>query len=265
MPDLNPITAWRRMLAAPNDSRGKMLAMAFLVSAASALAVSSAAVLLGPRLDSNRAAERQARLEALLADLPALADLLAETGADGLDIVVADLETGTRADVDPSAFDPEALDEEQISALPPEEDIAGIGTRPDLAQFYVARDGSDIAAVILPVYGQGYQSVIRGYLALEGDLNTVAGLTITEQGETPGLGANIESPSWQAQWPGTQLLGPDGEIRVAVVRGGAQNEYEVDAITGATRTSNGVQNMVRFWIGPEGFGPVLDALGEGRL
>ena len=265
MPDLFPFSLWRRLLAAPNDSRGKMLAMAFLVSGLSALAVSSAAVLLSPQLEANRSAERQARLDAMLSELPALATLLSETGADGLDVLVADLDAGGLADVDPAAFDPEALDAEQITTLDPEEDIAGIGTRPDLAQLYVARDGQDIAAVILPVYGQGYQSVIRGFLALEGDLNTVAGLTITEQAETPGLGANIESASWQAQWPGTELRGPEGEIRVAVVRGGASTEYEIDAITGATRTSNGVQNMIRFWIGPQGFGPILDGLADGSL
>ena len=265
MSDANPLGLWRRFLAAPNESRGKMLTMAVLVSGLSALAVSSAAVLLGPRLDANRAAERQARLEAMLTELPALAALLEEAGADGLDIVVADLATGGAADVDPAAFDPELLEDEQITTLTPEQDIAGIGTRPDLVQFYVARDGAEVAAVILPVYGTGYQSVIRAYLALEGDLNTIAGLTITEQGETPGLGANIATASWQGRWPGTEIADPSGTIQVAVVRGGATEPYEVDAITGATRTSNGVQNMIRFWVGPDGFGPVLDALRAGEL
>lgn len=260
-----PLALWRRLLAAPNDSRGKVLAMAFLVSGLSALAVSSAAVLLGPRLDANRNAERQARLAAMLDTLPGLAALLEETGADGLDVLVADLESGTLADVDPDSFDPDALGEDDQTTLTAEADIAGIGTRPDLAQFYVARDGDDIAVVVLPVYGQGYQSVIKGYLALEGDLNTVAGLTITEQGETPGLGANIATPTWQALWPGTKLMDENGEIAIEIVRGGAKTEYQVDAITGATRTSNGMQNLIRFWIGPDGFGPILDGLRSGEL
>ena len=119
--------------------------------------------------------------------------------------------------------------------------------------------------MILPVFGQGYQSTIRGYLALGPDLNTVVGLTITEQGETPGLGANVQSPTWLAQWPGTELADENGEIRLAVVRTGASTEYEIDAITGATRTSNGVQGMIRFWVGPDGFGPVLAALAAGDL
>ncbi len=265
MSDLNPLTLWRRLLAAPNDSRGKMLAMAFLVSAGSALAVSSAAVLLGPRLDANRAAAQQARLEAMLAELPALADILSGTGAESLEILVADLRTGGLADIDPAGFDPAALGPEDQTELSAEADIAGIGTRPDLVPIYLARDGDEIAVAVLPVIGQGYQSRIEAYLALEGDLDTVAGLTITEQGETPGLGAVIQTASWQGQWPGTLLTDEAGDLAVAVVRGGADEAWEVDAITGATRTSNGVQNMIRFWVGPNGYGPILDGLREGRF
>jgi Na+-transporting NADH:ubiquinone oxidoreductase subunit C len=256
MPDLNPISLWQRLLAAPNDSRGKTLTMAFLVSFAAALALSSAAVLLGPRLDANREAERRARLEALIAETPGLAEVLPGSGIDSLEVLTVDLRDLSLAD---------AVDPAQVTELTPDDDIAGIGTRPDLQQIFMARDGRDLALVILPVYGQGYQSTIRGYLALGPDLNTVIGLTITEQGETPGLGATIQTPGWLAQWPGTQLMDEAGEIRVAVVRGGGTTSYEVDAITGATRSSNGVQNMIRFWVGPLGFGPVLDALRSGDL
>lgn len=256
MPDLNPISLWRRLLAAPNDSRGKTLVMAFLVSFAAALAVSSAAVLLGPRLDANRDAERRARLEALIADTPGLAEILPGAGIDSLEVLTVDLRDTSLA---------AALDPAQVTDLAAEDDIAGIGTRPDIQQIYMARDGRDLALVILPVSGQGYAAAIRGYLALGPDLNTVVGLTITDQAETPGLGATIQTPGWLAQWPGTQLMDETGEIRVAVVRGGATSEYEIDAITGATRSSNGVQNMIRFWIGPLGFGPVLDALRSGDL
>jgi len=256
MPDLNPISLWQRLLAAPNDSRGKTLTMAFLVSFVAAVAVSSAAVLLGPRLDANRDAERRARLEALIADTPGLAEILPGAGIDSLEVLTVDLRDASLA---------AALDPEQMSELSADDDIAGIGTRPDLHQIFMARDGRDLALVILPVYGQGYAATIRGYLALGPDLNTVVGLAITDQSETPGLGATIQTPGWLALWPGTRLMDEAGDIRVAVVRGGASTDYEVDAITGATRSSNGVQNMIRFWVGPLGFGPVLDALRNGDL
>lgn len=268
MADLSPFALWRRFLATPADNRGKTLAMAFLVSAVCALAVSTAAVMLGPRLDANRAAEARARLEALVATLPGLADLLAEAGADRLDEIVVDLTTaGVAEEVAPEDFDPEAVarDPALNTELSPEADIANLGTRPNLARLYIVRSGAETALVILPVHGAGYQSTIRGYLALQGDLNTVAGLTITEQAETPGLGAKIEDAAWQALWPGTKLADETGEIRFAVKKGGATTEYEVDGITGATRTGNGVTNMVRFWVGPNGFGPVLDRLRRGEI
>jgi Na(+)-translocating NADH:ubiquinone oxidoreductase C subunit len=80
------------------------------------------------------------------------------------------------------------------------------------------RDG-DLLLIVLPVYGSGYASTIRAMLALEPDLSTVAALTITEQGETPGLGARITEPDWQAQWPGKELLNDQVRDRH---RGGAR-------------------------------------------
>jgi Na+-transporting NADH:ubiquinone oxidoreductase subunit C len=97
-------------------------------------------------------------------------------------------------------------------------------------------------------------------LALEADLTTVAALTILEQGETAGLGARIEEPEWQAQWQGKQVANEEGETVIAVVRGKAANAYEVDGISGASRTGNGVTNMLRYWLGDHGFGPFLERL-----
>lgn len=268
MADVFPLTLWRRFLSAPADSRGKTLTMAFLVSAICALGVSTAAVLLGPRIDANRAAEARAQLDALVATLPGLADLLAESGADRLDEIIVDLNAATVAEgVAAEDFDPEAVSRDPAlnTTLSADADIAGIGTRPNLARLYIVRSGTRAALVILPFHGAGYQGPISGYLALEGDLNTVAGLTITEQAETPGLGAKITEPAWQALWPGTRLADETGEVRFAVKQGGATTEYQVDGITGATRTGNGMTNIIRFWVGPDGFGPVLEKLKSGEI
>ena len=70
MADLNPISAWRRFLALPNENRFKTVAIAFIVSAVCALMVSGATVVLRPIQAANRAAEQQARLEALVAGIP---------------------------------------------------------------------------------------------------------------------------------------------------------------------------------------------------
>ena len=261
MPDLNPISLWRRLMAAPNDSRGKTLVMAFIVSGIAALAVSGAHSVLGPKIGANRSAEAQAKLDAMIASVPGLSDILGENGGS-LDAVVIDLASGNMSDIDAAIFDPTAVPK---IAIPPDTDIAGLGTIPAEERIYLVRDGGDVSLVVLPVSGAGYQGVIKGFLALEGDFNTVAALTITEQSETPGLGAKITEDAWQAKWPGTELMTPDGEIRVAVKQGGSTNEYEVDGITGATRTGNGVSNMIRFWVGPNGYGPFLETLKESGL
>lgn len=263
MADLNPIAAWKRLLAAPNDSRGKTLVIAVIVSALSAVAVSTAAVTLGPLAEANRAAEREARLAAMIDELPGLADILRAAGAETMETLIVDLSAGGPAEgIDPGTFDGQSP---TATALAPDEDIAGIGERPDIQRLYVLKADGAPQLVVLPVSGQGYASTIRGYLALGQGLETVAALTITEQGETPGLGANIETPGWQALWPGTELLNDAGELAVEVVRGKASEDWQVDGITGATRTGNGITNMIRFWVGPNGFGPVLDKLKAGEL
>lgn len=257
------LSPWKRFLAAPSDTRGKTIGMAMLVSALSALAVSTAAVFLGPLAEANRAEEREARLAAMMAEIPGLAELLEAAGADTMDALIVDLTSDAVAeDVDPGTYDGTSP---TFTTLAPEEDIAGLAERPDILRLYVLREDGAPQLVILPVVGKGYQSTIRGFLALEGDMETVAGLSITEQGETPGLGANIQTPAWQALWPGTSLVNGDGEIAVEVAKGQARETWQVDGITGATRTGQGVTNMIRFWVGEDGFGPILDKLENGEL
>lgn len=262
----SPFSLWRRLLELPNTSPTKTLVVAVLVSLVCAVVVSVTAVTLKPLQDANLLAERRARMEEMLAALPGLGDLVAEAGGDALDAYLVDLPTGTVADGDALAFDPLAAadDPETSTALSGEADIASLGRRENQAPVYVLRDNGALSLVVLPVRGQGYQSLLQGYLALSGSLDTIAALTFYEQGETPGLGSRIQEPAWEALWPGTEFTGPDGEIRVEVVRGKADEAWEVDGLTGATRTSNGVTNLLRFWLGPNGYGPFLANLEAGE-
>lgn len=268
MADLNPLSWWRRFLALPNDSRTKTFVVAFLVAAVSAAAVTVTAVSLKPRQMENVERERRQRMAEMLASVPGLAGIIGDVDADALETRVVDLTTGRYADdVDPASFDADAAaaDPARSVALPAEADIAGIGRRPNLAPVHIVRQDGEALLVVVPAYGTGYKSTIRAYLALEGDVNTIAAISIYEQGETPGLGARITEPAWQQQWAGKRVADETGEIRIGVVRGGAGGEYEVDGITGATRSTTGVSNLVRFWLGPDGFGPFLANLREGRV
>ncbi|MBN7758200.1 NADH:ubiquinone reductase (Na(+)-transporting) subunit C [Nitratireductor aquimarinus] len=266
MAELNPIALWRRFLALPNESRAKTLIVAFLVSAICALMVSGATVVLRPIQAANRAAEQQARLENLIAGIPGMSDLLSAEGG-ALSTVVIDLERGAAAkEVTPETLPAALEDSANWTTLTAGEDLAGLGQRPDYAQIYLLRDANGaISLALLPISGAGYNGPIDAIIALKGDMNTVAGMAITGQSETPGLGARIEEPSWLAQFSGRQISDARGDIRFAVARGSAGNEYEVDGITGATRTSNAITRMVRFWLGPDGYAPLLTAIRRGEF
>lgn len=266
MTDLNPLSLWRRFLVLPNDSRAKTLAVAFLVSVVCALLVTVATVTLRPIQAQNRAAEQQARLEALIAAVPGISDLIAEAGGNALSTAVIDLDAGAAAgDVTPETLEAALSDPANWTALTPAEDHAGIGNRPDYAQIYLLRDGETVSLAILPVVGSGYNGRIQALLALSGDMRTIAGIAVTEQAETPGLGARIEEPLWQQGFAGKRLFDDTGTARFTVARGPARSEFEVDGITGATRTSNAITGMMRFWTGPKGYGPLMAAIRRGEF
>lgn len=256
---------WRRFLALPNESRAKTLIMAFLVSAVCALTVSGATVLLRPIQAANRAAEEQARIASLVQGIPGMADLLAQSGGT-LSTVVIDLDKGRAArGVTPQTLDTVLSDTTNWTTLPAAADLAGLGQRPNYAQVFLLRNGDDISLLLLPLTGQGYGGRIDAILALQGDMSTIAGLAVTGHNETPGLGARIEEHAWQAQFQGTLLRNESGDLRFSVARGTASTPYQVDGITGATRTGRGVTNMVRFWLGPDGYGPLIRAIERGEF
>lgn len=99
---------------------------------------------------------------------------------------------------------------------------------------------------VFPVTGQGLWDVIWGYVALEPDLNTIAGVALDHKGETPGLGAEIATPKHQALYKGKQIFENGEFVSVTLRKGGAKDPlHEVDAITGGTKTSDGVSAMLK--------------------
>ena len=94
------------------------------------------------------------------------------------------------------------------------------------------------------------------------DLETIAALTFYKQQETPGIGTRITDPKWLSTFVGKRVFASDRNVAIRVVQKGASGPHEVDGISGATRTSHGVESLLRFWVGPEGFGPFLKELEE---
>jgi len=146
-------------------------------------------------------------------------------------------------------------------------DIADIKRREKYAEVYLVRGtNGDIETVVLPIRGYGLWSTLWGFIALESDFNTVAGLGFYSHAETPGLGGEVDNPKWKAQWPGKKILNETGNMAIEVTKGGqadAASPYQVDGLSGATLTTRGVDNLVQFWLGDNGFKPFLDQLKTG--
>lgn len=101
---------------------------------------------------------------------------------------------------------------------------------------------------IIPVLGKGLWGPIWGYVSLEGDMNTIYGASFGHKSETPGLGAEIATEKFQQQFIGKKIFDESGNfVSVTVIKGGASSidMHGVDAISGATITSNGVTEMFR--------------------
>ena len=115
----------------------------------------------------------------------------------------------------------------------------------EAAQTYPVFEAAD-GRVVLPVQGVGLWGPIWGYVALEKDMNTVAGVVFGHQGETPGLGAEIATEKYQQKFCGKQIFDGTQFVSVTLRKGGAQDPlHEVDAITGGTKTSDGVTAMLQ--------------------
>ncbi len=208
------------------DSIGNTLIVAIGVSLVCSVLVASAAILLKPRQLQNEEEFRQR----IILDVAGLY----EPGAD-----IASLYASI---------------EERTVEL-------GSGEQ---APVYLVMDGDRVEQVILPVEGAGLWSTMYGYLSVENDGNTVRGLRFYSHGETPGLGDQVDKPAWREQWQGKKLYDAGGEPQIEVVKGPApdDSDYQIDGLAGATLTGRGVSIFVRHWIGEEGYGPYLKALGE---
>ena len=99
---------------------------------------------------------------------------------------------------------------------------------------------------VFPLIGMGLWGGISGFLSVNEDLNTVFGAYFNHESETAGLGAEIkDSQAWQEKFQGKKIFDANGEVALSVVKKVDNPETQVDCVTGATLTSNGVSDMLR--------------------
>ena len=179
--------------------------------------------------------------------------------------LVVDLNIGKFTDkFDPSIFDDKKAAQDPLLSVSLENDPASIGRRTNYATIYLLKkDDGSLDKVILPIHGYGLWSTLYGFIALEDNLNDIFGLQFYQHAETPGLGAEVDNPKWKAQWKGKKLNNENGELMIQVAKTQKYKEHHIDALAGATLTSNGVDNLVKFWMGKDGFQKFLNNLKNG--
>lgn len=257
---MNPI---KKFLDMPNDSRAKTLIVALTLCLVCSILVSTAAVALKPRQDANKALDKKRNILEIAGMMQPGASI--DESFSKIESRVVDMETGRFVDdIDPDKYDQRkaAKDPALSVAIPRGEDIASIRRQARYATVYLVRKGDKLQTIILPVHGYGLWSTMYGFVALKGDGRTVKGLGFYEHAETPGLGGEVDNPTWRAQWEGKQIYDPQGQVAIELIKGGVgpatpEPQFKVDALAGATLTSRGVENLVHFWLGAHGFEPFL--------
>jgi len=254
-----------RLLSLPNDNPTKTIMVALILCLVCSVLVSTSAVVLKSRQIANQQAD-------IKKNILAVTGLLIEGGDidalfDQFDIKMVDLNTGDYVDIDPTNYNQYkmAKDPSVSTELAAEVDIANIGRRADVAPVYLLKQGDTLDQVVLPLHGYGLWSTLYGFISFEADFNTIGGLQFYAHAETPGLGGEVDNPKWRAQWHGKKAFDENGELKIKVIRGHvnyqlADAKYQIDGLSGATLTSQGVSKLVNFWLGDHGFGPYLQKM-----
>lgn len=257
----------RRFLDASPDNVAKTVTIAFSLCLVASMVVSAAAVSLRPLQQQNAALDKQANI-VQVAGLYQPGTDIGEAFA-AFEPHVLELASGEFTDAfDAATFDDRAAASDPELSEPLDDDPAGIGRQSKYVTVYLLRDESGaLDKVILPIYGYGLWSTLYGFIAVEEDGNTIYGLQFYEHAETPGLGAEVDNPRWKALWRDKKLHADDGTLAITVAKAPppAGQDHFVDALSGATLTSRGVDNLVRFWMSERGFEPFLEHVRAGEI
>ena len=252
-----------------NDSVLKTLGVAFAICLVCSLIVSFAAVSLRDLQNENALNNKSIKILQAAKIYDESIDV--RTQFDKLEMKFVDFETGkilnSYRDFKIEEYDQlkSTRDSNLSKPLSAADDIAIIKNRENVGKFFIVRDqNNNIDKLILPIRGYGLWGTLFGYVAIEEDFNTVAGLEFYEHKETPGLGAEVDNPRWKALWPGKKIY-KDDKVVLSVIKGKVQtgdvnSNYKVDGLSGATLTSRGVNNMLTYWFGESGYSKLFKEL-----
>ncbi|MGQ9424626.1 Na(+)-translocating NADH-quinone reductase subunit C [Gilvimarinus sp. F26214L] len=254
-----------------NDTIKKTFTVATILCLVCAVVVSTAAVMLKPYQEQNRRADIQRNILSIAGMLEE--DRSVQEQFEAVNTRVVDLESGTYTDaVDPTEYDEltASRDPEMSTPLTDDEDIASINRQEKYARVYeVPGSGGEPTTIILPIRGYGLWGTLFGFIALEAENYEVIGLGFYQHQETPGLGGEVDNPRWKEQWEGKRVYEQEpGQVDIQLVKGEVEPDnpnaqYQVQGLSGATLTTRGVQNMLNFWMGEQGYAKFLRNLKAG--
>ena len=244
-------------MSAKKETLGKTIGVVLAVCLVCSIIVSGAAVGLRDLQQTNAAIDKKSNI----VEAAGLSELAAGDIAGTFDKYIEErfvnLETGQYVEV-PEGYDMYKAAKKPEYTVKVTGSNVGFQQRASIASVYIVKNAAgDITRLILPVHGSGLWDLMYGFLAIDPDGNTIRELVYYQQKETPGLGGEIQNPNWKAKWNGKKLYN-NGEVAIEVKKGNnADNQYAVDALSGATLTSKGVQNTLTYWVGKNGYGPYL--------
>jgi Na+-transporting NADH:ubiquinone oxidoreductase subunit C len=268
-----------KVLALGNDSLEKTIAIAVALCLVCAVLVSFSAVALKSLQVHNKELDMKQNILDVAGLLQEGSDIDSEF-SDKIEAKIVNLETGDYVDdINAAEYDQRkaAKDPAQSVAIPKDKDIAHIRIKAKYAKVYLVKESGAIKSIILPINGYGLWSTLYGFLSLDADGQTVQSINFYDQQETPGLGGEVVNPKWRELWKGKKVYaeteqassekglieGADiGEPALSLIKGVVDNtkpgsQYQVDGLAGASLTSTGVTNLVRYWMSNEGFAPYL--------
>lgn len=255
-----------------SDSTKKTIQVALGVCLVCSILVSAAAVSLNSIQTENRQVDK-------------IKNILAAGGIDyqnkdpqelynqKIKPVTVELESGEIIDPEEKSelLKPKNFDIKKVSnvpelstSIPSSEDIAGIKRKPEYMTVYeVLDENNNVDKYIFPVHGKGLWSTMYGFISLDKELKTVEGITFYEHGETPGLGGEIDNPTWKASWKGKRAFNEDGEYIIDVLKGkvdqsNPNSDHQIDGLSGSTLTTRGVDYTMKYWLGENGYGAFID-------
>lgn len=250
-------------MADNKETVGRTFGVVLVLCLVCSIVVAGSAVLLKPRQQANVAEAKQvnimstAGIDTKGAEVTELFEKRVKTWGYNLDtneLVAFDALGKLDGAVAESALFP-------LSAKAKEAGVRDLHTV--VPVFEVLTENGVTDSYVLDLRGAGLWGMMYAFLALEPNGETIRGIYFYEHGETPGLGGEIQNPRWTARFEGKRAVEENGDVAISVTKGADEAKGQIDALSGATITSNGVNKTLQFWLSEEAYGGFLTQLRDG--